>query len=44
MKTWTVKVEICGIEGKTAEEAKRSFWEIVDDTDYKVEAKAIEEK
>lgn len=43
MKTYTVKIEVVGIEAKTKEEAKRAFWEIVDDSDYSIEPTVEEE-
>lgn len=43
MKTYTIKIEICGIEAKNKEEALRYFWEIVDDSDYECNPEVIEE-
>lgn len=42
-KTFTVKVEINGIEANTQLEARKKFWEIVDDMDFPIKAKVKEE-
>lgn len=44
MKTYTVKIEIRGIEAINEEQARGKFWEIVDDNDYPITPKVEIEK